>query len=109
MATRSDLFIDQGTDFTTVLTLTDEDGNPLNLANANSSGQIRKSYTSLTYTSFTTEINSISAEITLSLDAASTGDLEAGRYVYDVELVDAANSTTRIVEGVITIAPQVTR
>lgn len=109
MATRADLFIDQGTDFTTVLTLTDENGDPLDLQNANSSAQIRKSYTSLTYTAFTTSINVASGEVILSLDAATTGDMEAGRYVYDVELVDAANSTTRIVEGVVTISPQVTR
>lgn len=109
MATRADLFIDQGTDFTTVLTLTDENGTALDLSNANSSAQIRKNYTSLTYTAFDTSINSTSGEITLTLAADVTAGLEAGRYVYDVELVDGANSTTRIVEGVVTITPQVTR
>jgi hypothetical protein len=48
-------------------------------------------------------------EITLSLTANQTGNIVAGRYVYDVELTDAANSITRIVEGIVTINPQVTR
>ena len=109
MATRADLFIDQGTDFEVALTLTDEYGNVLDLQSSNSSAQLRKNYTSLTYTSFTTSINSTSGEITLALTADQTGALEAGRYVYDVELVDATNSISRIVEGVVTVAPQVTR
>lgn len=109
MATRSDLYIDQGTDFEVAMTLTDEGGNVLDLSNSTASAQIRKSYTSLTFTAFATSINAIGGEITLSLDADQTGLLEAGRYVYDVELVDAANSVTRVVEGVVTITPQVTR
>lgn len=109
MATRADLFIDQGTDYEVALTLTDENGNALDLENANSSAQIRKNYTSLTYTAFTTSINALAGEITLSLSADQSGALEAGRYVYDVEVTDAANSVTRVVEGVVTITPQVTR
>lgn len=109
MATRADLFIDQGTDFEVVLTLTDENGSILDLSNANSAAQLRKTYTSLSYTAFTTTTNSSTGEVTLSLDADQTGLLEAGRYVYDVELTDGANSVTRIVEGVVTVTPQVTR
>ena len=109
MATRADLSIDQGTDFITVLTLTDEFGNPINLSNSNSAAQIRKSYSSLAFTAFETVVNSSTGEITLSLHANQTESLEAGRYVYDVGLTDGANSVTRIVEGVVTITPQVTR
>lgn len=109
MATRADLSIDQGADFEVTLTLTDEYGNILNLSNSNAAGQIRKSYTSQKYTGFATSINSDSGEITLNLTAVQTSDLEAGRYVYDVELTDAANSIIRIVEGVVTVSPQVTR
>jgi hypothetical protein len=109
MATRADLSIDQGTDYEIVLTLTDEGGNILDLSNSNSAAQIRKSYTSLTYTEFATSINVESGEITLVLTADQTGELEPGRYVYDVEVTDATNSISRIVEGVVTISPQVTR
>lgn len=109
MATRADLSIDQGTDYEVTLTLTDENGLVLDLSNSNTSAQIRKSYTSLTYTEFTTSINTASGEVSLSLTADQTGALEAGRYVYDVELTDSTNAISRIVEGVITITPQVTR
>lgn len=109
MTTRADLSIDQGTDYEVTLTLTDENGNILDLSNSNTAAQIRKSYTSLSFTEFATSINSSAGEISLSLTADQTGALEAGRYVYDVELTDATNSVSRIVEGVVTITPQVTR
>lgn len=109
MATRADLSIDQGTDYEVTLTLTDENGDILDLSNSNTAAQIRKSYTSLTYTEFDTSTNATTGEISLTLTADQTADLEPGRYVYDVELTDASNSISRIVEGVVTIAPQVTR
>ena len=109
MATKANLFIDQGATFETVLTLTDENGDILDLASSNAASQIRKTYSSSLAAQFTTSINVSAGEITLSLTANQTGNLVAGRYVYDVELTDAANSITRIVEGVVTINPQVTR
>ena len=45
----------------------------------------------------------------LSLSANVTGNLEAGRYVYDVVVHDAANTITRVVEGIVTVNPQVTK
>lgn len=109
MATKANLFIDQGATFETVLTLTDEDGNILDLSSSNAASQMRKSYSSSLAAQFSTSINVSAGEITLSLSANQTGNLVAGRYVYDVELTDAANSVTRIVEGIVTINPQVTR
>jgi hypothetical protein len=109
MATRADISIDQGTDYEVTLTLTDEGGNILDLSNSNTAAQIRKSYTSLTYTEFDTSINVATGEISLTLTADQTSNLEPGRYVYDVELTDGSNSISRVVEGVVTITPQVTR
>jgi hypothetical protein len=109
MATKANLFIDQGATYETVLTLTDEDGEILDLTSSNATSQIRKSYSSSLTVQFTTAINVSAGEITMSLTANQTGNITAGRYVYDVELTDAANSITRIVEGIVTINPQVTR
>jgi hypothetical protein len=109
MATKANLFIDQGATYKTVLTLTDEDGEILDLTSSNATSQIRKSYSSSLTVQFTTAINVSAGEIALSLTANQTGNITAGRYVYDVELTDAANSITRIVEGIVTINPQVTR
>ena len=47
--------------------------------------------------------------VTMSLNADQTGQLEVGRYVYDLEILQTSSSTiTRVIEGVITVRPQVT-
>jgi hypothetical protein len=35
--------------------------------------------------------------------------MAAGRYVYDVEIISAANVISRLVEGIATVTPEVTR
>lgn len=47
--------------------------------------------------------------ITLSRSAAQTAALPAGRYLYDLELESAGGVVTRLVEGVLTIWPEVTK
>lgn len=109
MATKSNLVIDQGTTFSTDLSLTDENGDALQLAGYTANSQIRKWYTSANPAAvFTTTINSNAGTITLSLSANQTSNLVSGRYVYDVEVTDGA-TVSRIVEGIVTVTPQVTR
>ena len=109
MATKANLVIDQGSTFSTDLTLNDENGDPLTLAGYSANSQIRKWYTSTNASAtFTTSINTASAVITLSLTANQTSNLVAGRYVYDVEISSGAE-VSRIVEGIVTVTPQVTR
>lgn len=109
MATKANLVIDQGTTFSTVLTLTDNNGDLINLNGYSANSLMKKWYTSSSYTQFTTSINTTSSEITLSLSANQTNLLNAGRYVYDVELTDSANNISRIVEGIITVTPSTTK
>jgi hypothetical protein len=107
MATKANLVIDQGSTFSTDLTLKDENGDPLVLSGYNANSQMRKWYTSSNATAtFTTAIDN--GVITLSLSANQTNSLTAGRYVYDVEITDGS-SISRVVEGIITVTPQVTR
>lgn len=47
--------------------------------------------------------------ITLALTATETAALAAGRYVYDLELVSSGGQVTRLLEGVVTVSPEVTR
>jgi hypothetical protein len=47
--------------------------------------------------------------ITLSLTATETAALAAGRYVYDLEMVSSGGQVTRLLEGVVTVSPEVTR
>jgi len=48
---------------------------------------------------------------TISLDrtATQTAALVAGDYVYDLELISGAGQVTRLVQGQLTISPEVTR
>jgi len=109
MATKANLVIDQGTTYTTDLNLTDENGDPLVLSGYSANSQIRKHYTSTNSVAFSVSINATAGVITLSLTANQTSDMTSGRYVYDVELADASNTISRIVEGIVTVTPQVTR
>lgn len=109
MATKANLVIDQGSTFATVLTLTDQNGDNLNLLNCTANSQIRKWYSSSNAVSFSTYINTADSTITLSLTANQSGSLVAGRYVYDVELTQGSGDISRVVEGIVTVTPQVTR
>lgn len=111
MAAKANIVIDQGADFSTTITITDNNDEVVDLANFTARGQIRKHYTSTTATDFTITFGSprSDGQITLSLSNQQTSNLEAGRYVYDAELVSAANVVSRLVEGIATVTPQVTR
>ena len=62
---------------------------------------------SINSVSFTTTLSN--GQLILSLTPAQTSNIVAGRYVYDTELVDAANSVIRLMEGIATVTPEVTR
>jgi len=109
MATKANLVIDQGSTFLVELDLKDENGDVLQLGGYTANSQIRKWYTSANpAASFSANINVSNGSLTLSLTSDQTSNLVAGRYVYDVEIQDNT-STTRIVEGIVTVTPQVTR
>lgn len=108
MAQKANLVVDQGSEFSTTIDVTDEDGNAIDLSTFTSAGQIRKHYTSLTSVSFTTT-STASGILTISLGSNTSDQMEPGRYVYDVELTSNTGLVTRILEGIVTITPSVTR
>lgn len=109
MATKANLVIDQGSDFSTTITLSDPDGNLIDLSGFTGRSQIRKHYTSLTAVEMGVILDVQTATITLTLSSTQSSNLAAGRYVYDVEITNQANVVSRIVEGIVTVTPQVTR
>ena len=109
MAIKSNLFIDQGTDYSTSINLTDDDDNIVSLTGYTAQGQIRKTYSSSTSVSFTVSITAATGIVTLQLTAVQTANIVAGRYVYDVFVTDSGNTTSRILEGIVTLTPRVTR
>lgn len=108
MATKANIVVDQGTTFTTTISVVDDDGLPIDLTSYTSRSQMRKHYTSSNSVSFTTAVNNL-GEITLSLTSSQTANLVPGRYVYDVEVISSANAVTRLIEGIVTVTPEVTR
>lgn len=112
MAAYVELYLDQGTTWTNVINLTDDTTNAyINAAGYTVRSQIRRSYYSANATAnITCEVtNAVTGEITLSLTAGETANIKAGRYLFDVETVDTSNTVTRILEGIITVTPEVTR
>lgn len=109
MATKANLFIDQGTTYSTTISIANMDDEAIDLSNYTGAAQIRKHYTSSNSVSFGVSIDGATGDLTLSLTAAQTGAMLPGRYVYDVEITDSANVVSRIVEGIVTINPGVTR
>jgi len=108
MATKANIVIDQGTTFNTIVDLKDENGDPLDTVGYTANSQIRKWYSSSNATVvFTANISN--GSVTLALTANQTSNLESGRYVYDIFLTDAANTISRVVEGIVTVTPRVTR
>jgi len=111
MAAISNLVIDQGTTYSLTISVADATGAAVNLTGYTLRAQLRKSYGATSYTSFTTSAGAVPAdgELTISLTDAQTSALKSGRYVYDIEIVDTSSVVTRVLEGIVTITPEVTK
>lgn len=109
MALKGNIVIDQGTSFATTIDVTDEEGNAIDLTGFTGAAQMRKHYTSTTAYSFTVAVANTTGEVTLSMTANASGNLTPGRYVYDCELTDTNGTVSRIIEGIVTVTPGVTR
>jgi len=108
MAIKANLFIDQGTDYSTFINLVDTNDNILSLAGYTSSAQLKKTYSSSNSVSFNTSLQVSNGVIQLSLTSSQTANIVAGRYVYDVVVKSSSNVVSRIVEGIVTVTPRVT-
>lgn len=112
MAAYVELYMDQGATFNSVLNLTNDLTNSnINVSGYSVSSQMRRSYYSTNASAdfVCTITNTQNGEITLSLDANTTANIKSGRYLFDVRLVDNVGVTSRVLEGIITVTPRVTR
>lgn len=112
MAEYVELFLDQGTDFSTTINITDDNTNLY--VNTNSyvvTSQLRKSLLSANATDrFTCTVSDpANGEITMFMSAANTSNLKPGSYFYDVRILDAGNVVSRLIEGVIFVQPGITK
>lgn len=113
MAQFIELFVDQGTDFGLQITVTnDTDNTPRDISNSSFTCSFRKSFYS----------SSVSANLVMAVadgpngillanaNSVVTANIKPGRYVFDIKEYDAVSNTrSRLLEGIATVNPQVTR
>lgn len=114
MAGKNNFKIEQGATFTFGLVWKDSDGVPVPLTGYTARMQLRYgSYAGAMAIELTTEnsgivINTITSQVTMSISAAQSELLELKPCVYDLEMVKG-DTVTRLIEGKVTISPEVTR
>jgi hypothetical protein len=110
VATISNLYIDQGSDYSSIITVNNQNGTPLNLTGATVAAQFRKSYNSSSFTNFTVTIhNALLGQIRLVLAASVSSAVMAGRYLYDIETTSINGEKRRVLEGIVVLSPEITR
>lgn len=109
-AAYQELFLDQGSNYNTNITLDDVYGDAFDLTGYTAKSQIKKSYYSNTVSGeFIITINSPqNGTIILSMSAATSANIAPGRYVYDVIIKsNSSNTITRVLEGIVNVNPHV--
>ena len=110
MAIYSNLSIDQGTDFSSDITVENANGGPADLTGYTAFGQIRKTHSSSTAVDFICLAHGGTGRISIKLTNTATNGMKPGRYVYDIEIKNGADGTiTRVLEGQVEVTPGVTR
>lgn len=110
MATISNLYVDAGSTYSNIITVTASNGQALNLSGYTVASQMRKSYQSSTYHSFTATVyDAANGKIRLQLTDEQSEAIPPGRWLYDVEIESTAGARTRVVEGIVTVNPQITK
>lgn len=110
MAIKASIVIQQGSDFQTTINFTDDNDDVVDLTGYSGSAQLRKHYTSSSSYPFAVTVSPSLGTVTLAMNYSNTAAIPAGRYVFDCELTDTvSNTVSRVVEGVATVTPQVTR
>ena len=112
MANYTELDMDQGADFGAVIELRSPlTNNPSQLNAISFSCQMRRSMLSQNVSAnlVCSVYDASRGEISVSLDAANTSTLKAGTYVFDVMMTAGPFMAVKVVEGIITVNPTITR
>ena len=102
--------LEQGTTFSREITVQDS-GSAMNLTGYTPRMQMRSTHDSSTIAlTFTASVsNAAQGKIQLSATDSATSAVEEGIYVYDLEIESAGGVVTRLMQGQITVTPEVTR
>lgn len=100
MASRANVYIDQGTDFRISIELSDEQGAALSMANYDFYSTIRKMYNTNKIADFIIEKDAPNSTITLTLPDNITQSMKPGKYQYDVLMRKTTGEMVKVVEGI---------
>lgn len=111
MAQFVELSMDQGTSFGVDITVINDDGSPRNLSNSTFTCSVRKSYYSSSATAnlVITTADAANGILYANATAAVTSNVRPGRYLFDIKERTSSNTISRLIEGIITVYPQVTK
>ncbi len=107
MASISNLYVDAGADYSVTITV-----EGINLTDALVVAQFRKSYGSTVAYNFTGTVTAASdteSQITLVLLGIDSEDIPGGRYLYDVKAMLDGGVPKRVIEGLVTVDPQISK
>jgi len=107
MASRANIYIDQGSDFRISFDLFDADDQELGIATYDFFSSMKKMYSELSVADFDIE-KSANNDVTLLLDADVTSSLKPGKYQYDVLMRKTTGEMSKIVEGLAFVVSTVT-
>ena len=123
-AANYNFFIEQGATFKTEMVFKDESGNLTDLTGFTYAGQVRSKYDSsspvATFDITVANQTSDRGKIIIMLSSAATAAIPCNpstsadprpitRYVYDIECAKTDGTVDRILQGVISVSPNVTR
>lgn len=112
-ASTYNLLIEQGATFTLSLVWKDSEGDPVDLTGYSARMQVRPSVTSEDVLLSLTDQDGIvlggDGSIVVQASATQTAAISSKRGAYDLELEDQDGTVTRLLQGVVTISPEVTR
>lgn len=107
MGQKINIVMDQGATFTTTFNVVDNNNLPIDLSYYTAASEMRKTYFSSNAYSFSAT-GYANGAITLTMNAATTSAIWAGRYVYDIDITDQSGNVSRVIEGIVTVTPGVT-
>ena len=113
MAEYVELYIDQGSDFSTTVSLNDDNTNlPQNVTGYIVTSSLRRSLLSPNVSAnlTCTVYDAPNGEFLITMTGSNTANLRAGSYLFDVKVYDTRTQmSSRLIEGVMFVTPSVTR
>lgn len=110
MATKTNFVLDQGSDFSVTIDVTTVAGTVFDLSGYTAAAKLAKHWSSSNNYSLTATVTDASdGQITLSANNSTTGAIPPGRYNYDVEVTSNTGTVTRVLQGIVTVTPEITK